>query len=840
MSIVAKHADFRDSRSSFSAATFRKVLKGFEMGGLPYTEVEFQLKRLLATGVSPGELREVLRRCELIEPLPEYAYRQVAGLLDEAIEQEAAMQPPEGAVDQQEEESDPAKLSAELQLARDALESEHARVREAEEALSERIASEEAARSRLDTTLRESERFQADLRAARTTIASRDNVTAQMRQTLDQRDAELSAARAELEAARAELDAERNKSREIERSLTDSTSLSGAARESLASRDKTLAEVRQTLAERDAQLTSLQREHAETLTSLEAERHKRGEIERSLTNGNSQIGAARELLALRDKALAEVRQRLAERDAQLAALQSEYEQSLFYSNSQIGAVRESLASREKTLAELRKMLADRDAQLAALGQRHTKAMGESEGRNQKAEEKLQAAQKRATAANADLDNLRIQVAGFQAKLRDSNALIEKLGASVRIEAKRAAQWYAKAQQLESKAAQILPRGEVYPTVEVLPPVGVASPTAVVPPVQALPRVDVLPSVEVEPRARSARASAPVLPRFRLNVRGWRLNFRTTPRAIWIGAAIVLVAIWLVAHRPAPAPSAPVVAKAPVIQPGTAIRDCPTCPVLTVLPTGRFEQGSAPTENGSTFEKPLHWVMIAHPIALSTNAVTVDEFREFVAATGRDMHGCETYDGDWRYRAENNWENPGFEQTGSHPVTCTSWNDAKAYAAWLSAKTGHHYRLPSASEWEYAARAGGAAAQPWSAESSDACANANVADQSAAHRYPGWTVFACNDGYAQTAPVGSFKANSFGLNDMLGNVFQWTEDCWNADYKGAPIDGAARTDGNCAERELRGGSWFSSPNYVRANYRNHFGVDYRTSTVGIRLARDIAS
>jgi sulfatase modifying factor 1 len=101
------------------------------------------------------------------------------------------------------------------------------------------------------------------------------------------------------------------------------------------------------------------------------------------------------------------------------------------------------------------------------------------------------------------------------------------------------------------------------------------------------------------------------------------------------------------------------------------------------------------------------------------------------------------------------------------------------------------------------------------------------------------VFACNDGFVQTSPVGSFKANSFGLNDMLGNVFQWTEDCWNADYKGAPIDGTARAEGNCAERELRGGSWFSTPNFVRANYRNHFAADYRTSSVGIRLARDIA-
>jgi formylglycine-generating enzyme required for sulfatase activity len=232
-------------------------------------------------------------------------------------------------------------------------------------------------------------------------------------------------------------------------------------------------------------------------------------------------------------------------------------------------------------------------------------------------------------------------------------------------------------------------------------------------------------------------------------------------------------------------------------------------------------------------------MIANPIALSTNAVTVDEFRAFVAATGRDMQGCETYDGAWRRRPENSWENPGFAQTGSHPVTCTSWNDAKAYAAWLSAKTGQRYRLPSASEWEYAARAGTAAAQPWSAEGRDACASANVADESAGHRYPGWSVFACDDGFVQTAPVGSFKANSFGLNDMLGNVFQWTEDCWNANYKGAPIDGAARADGDCTERELRGGSWFSSPSYVRANYRNHFSVDYRTSSVGIRVARDIA-
>ena len=222
--------------------------------------------------------------------------------------------------------------------------------------------------------------------------------------------------------------------------------------------------------------------------------------------------------------------------------------------------------------------------------------------------------------------------------------------------------------------------------------------------------------------------------------------------------------------------------------------------------------------------------------MSTNAVTVDEFQQFVAATGRDMQGCDTYDGTWKHRPTSSWKSPGFPQSVKHPVTCTSWNDAMAYAQWLSTKTGHAYRLPSASEWEYAARAGGAAVLPWNPDGSGACENGNVADESAAHRYPGWSVFGCKDGYVYTAPVGSFKSNAFGLNDMLGNVFQWTKDCWTVDYAGAPVDGSARTDGNCADHELRGGSWFSTPAYVRANYRNHFAADYRTSSVGIRLVR----
>src|SRR5271170_7835212 len=146
MSVAGKHVEFGDPGNSFSAATFRKALKGFEIGGLPYTEVQFELKRLLA-GFSRRELRELLRRSESIEPLPGYAYREVRRFLDETIEQDVALQTDPGGVREQEEELDPAALTAELQKSREALESERTRVREAEEALSERIVAEEAVRS---------------------------------------------------------------------------------------------------------------------------------------------------------------------------------------------------------------------------------------------------------------------------------------------------------------------------------------------------------------------------------------------------------------------------------------------------------------------------------------------------------------------------------------------------------------------------------------------------------------------------------------------------------------------------------------------------------------------
>jgi formylglycine-generating enzyme required for sulfatase activity len=316
------------------------------------------------------------------------------------------------------------------------------------------------------------------------------------------------------------------------------------------------------------------------------------------------------------------------------------------------------------------------------------------------------------------------------------------------------------------------------------------------------------------------------------------------RAWLIGAAACLVVLSTLAfigarHRnnPAPTAAASQAALAPTV--GQVFRDCPTCPLMKVLPAGEFLQGSAPDDAGAQqFEMPQHKATIARPFAAGVYEVTVGEFSEFVADTHVEAHGCATYDGEWRVNAAVTWKNAVEAQVASHPVSCVSWQDAKDYAAWLSHRTDQNYRLLSASEWEYAARAGAATQRPWT-DPARACTYANLADQTAARRYTGWSVMPCNDNFVQSAPVGSFAANGFGLYDMLGNVFEWTEDCWTPDYQGAPVDGSARTNGDCSQRELRGGSWFTQPEFVRVAYRDRFAGDYRSTTVGFRLRREIS-
>ena len=194
---------------------------------------------------------------------------------------------------------------------------------------------------------------------------------------------------------------------------------------------------------------------------------------------------------------------------------------------------------------------------------------------------------------------------------------------------------------------------------------------------------------------------------------------------------------------------------------------------------------------------------------------------------------------WKERNDRDWRNPGFGQSGRHPVACVNWNDAQAYVAWLSRETGEQYHLPSESEWEYAARAGTTTARYWGEGESGQCRHANGADASTKERYSGWTVASCRDGHVHTAPVGSLTANAWGLHDMLGNVWEWTGDCWNGSYSGAPSDGSAWEYGECNRRVLRGGSWFSKPSDLRAANRIRNSTGNRNDYCGFRVARTLA-
>jgi sulfatase modifying factor 1 len=773
---------------SLPASTFRKVLKGFEIGGLPYTDVQFHLKRLLAAGTSPEELQEVLRRCELITPLPDYAHAEVLRLLDEARDR-AAEQAVEPAPDPQPstEDESAGDLTTELRMTRKALAAEQRRTQEISGALAERIGSEQAARARSEDVRRESEHYQGELRNARNLLSSRDAVIAQMRVSLDECNAQIAALRKE----------------------------HASAATTLESRGKNVVQLQTDLETSRTRAATLGAELAAARAALETEQRRRQEIER----------ASVDKLALNEAALS--RRSHAERDAQLASLRLGHEKA--------AAV---LETRAKTLeGELQAARKRIDAMTADLKSSQD-AAGAIHAQNDRLTAQLRAGQTDQGAARAERDSLRAQVVALQSKLKDNEALVDKLQQSVRSNAQRAAELQAAQKRREPERIvpeRIVPERMASPD-RITSPDLAESPDVIESPVFR----DITPASVAALRAASLVEIADFLPS-PSPAKSWKPGGAV--QVIGVGAAIVAVALvaWFFARHPAvPEKVPPAVVAASIPRAGTVLHDCPTCPAVTVLPAGRFEQGSKYTDAAaSPFEKPLHVVAIAYPFAMSTNAVTVDEFRAFVAATGRDLQGgCDIYDGNWRGRPDSSWENPGFAQTGSHPVTCASWNDAKAYAAWLSKTTGHRYRLPSASEWEYAARSGGVAVLPW-ADASGACIAANVADQSAARRYPGWTVFGCDDGFAFTAPVGSFKANAFGLNDMLGNVFQWTEDCWRADYAGAPIDGSARTGGDCSDHELRGGSWFSTPAYVRASYRNHFAADYRTSSVGIRLVREVA-
>ena len=190
------------------------------------------------------------------------------------------------------------------------------------------------------------------------------------------------------------------------------------------------------------------------------------------------------------------------------------------------------------------------------------------------------------------------------------------------------------------------------------------------------------------------------------------------------------------------------------------------------------------------------------------------FGHFVAEAGYRIEAesggiCYTLSADdsefWQWE-DANWRNLGFAQSDDHPVVCISFNDAHAYARWLSLRTGAAYRLPSGAEWEYAARAGTTTSRFWGDAPAASCYS-NGADQTAKARFPGWTVADCDDGAKFTVPAGHYRRNPFGLSDMLGNVCEWVEDCWHGSYEGALNDGNAWLEargGDYVRRVLRGG------------------------------------
>ncbi len=202
--------------------------------------------------------------------------------------------------------------------------------------------------------------------------------------------------------------------------------------------------------------------------------------------------------------------------------------------------------------------------------------------------------------------------------------------------------------------------------------------------------------------------------------------------------------------------------------------------------------------------------VRQPFAIGKYEVTRGQFSIFVKATEPIREeGCDgrSYGGNINPLA--NWLSPGFPQSENDPVVCVSYENAKAYTRWLSRKTGHAYRLPSEAEWEYAARAGTRTVRPWGDSANEACGYANVFDRTSkrVNKFD-YTPHSCDDGQAHTSPVGKFKAIAFGLHDMLGNVWEWTEDCWNDDYVGAPSDTSVWEAGRCGLRITWGASWLS--------------------------------
>jgi formylglycine-generating enzyme required for sulfatase activity len=243
------------------------------------------------------------------------------------------------------------------------------------------------------------------------------------------------------------------------------------------------------------------------------------------------------------------------------------------------------------------------------------------------------------------------------------------------------------------------------------------------------------------------------------------------------------------------------------KPGLDFKECARgCPVMIVVPAGKFLMGSPENESEDDNERPQHEVTVAKPFAVSKFEVTYEEWEACVAAAA-----CR--------RVPDNFGR------GEMPMINVSWGDAKQYAGWLLRLTGKEYRLLTEAEWEYAARAGTTARYSWGDDPGKGNANCDGCGSQWDRQH--------------TAPVGSFKPNAFGLYDMHGNVWEWVEDSWHDNYNGAPTDGSAwHQGGDPSYRVIRGGSWRNDPQLVRAALRRKRISGVRFDTLGFRVARTL--
>lgn len=252
-----------------------------------------------------------------------------------------------------------------------------------------------------------------------------------------------------------------------------------------------------------------------------------------------------------------------------------------------------------------------------------------------------------------------------------------------------------------------------------------------------------------------------------------------------------------------------VAEAPYTDPSTGME-------FVLIKGGCFEMGDS-AGDGDPNERPVHQSCV-NDFFIGRYEVTNDQFKKFMPQ-------------------HNSGHSEGLSlDEEKQPVVNISWEDAGAFAKWLSQKSGQTYRLPTEAEWEFAARSGVKESRYWGNNPDEACQHANVADLTAKKQHPKWTTFFCDDGYTVSAPVGSFTANGYGLNDMLGNVWEWCEDVYNSEaYAKLPKDNPVYK-GSGEYRVMRGGGWSNGPLGIRSSHRVGLSPDFGHHALGFRLVK----